>query len=314
MTFKQQKIISAILVAIVAFGGLEILVYIINLNQPAIFIKAAFFIWLFLALKITLLYDLHFKTPGALTRAKAKHGNLPRRLHRLLKITREAFSDRVSHLLTRHHWLQFQNYLILPGLLFWATVALLYLEMGNQQSQQLFVALSGSGLVLIYWYLKEIFSRKTEKVDRDIFAALGAVKIYATAITYGSAMAILRHFCLQAELFAAGVFSVSFLLMHQALFQHQIARLENLLRVLLISLALGGIGYFVYRYWGYNFYTAAIFMTAVYNLLWGTFHYHLDQVLNRRRFLETLLICAIVALMVFSVTNFKARLLNGCVF
>ncbi len=42
MTLKQQKIISAFLIAIVAFGGFEALIYIVNLNQPILFVKAAF--------------------------------------------------------------------------------------------------------------------------------------------------------------------------------------------------------------------------------------------------------------------------------
>jgi len=314
MTLKQQKIISAVLIAIVAFGGLEALVYIVNLDQPIIFLKAAFFIWLYLSLKITLLYDLHFKNPGALKRAKARHENIVHFLHRSWRIFSTAFAERFSHIFSKHHWLQFQNYLILPGFLFWATVILLYVEMGNQRLQQILVLLSGSSIVVIFWYLKEAFLRKTEKVDRDIFAALAAMKIYATAVAYAAALAILRRFCLDAWLFTAAVFCLTFLLMYQALFQHKLVEIKNMSWTLLISAFQGTIGYFVYRYWGYNFFTAAVLMAASYNFFWGTFHYHLDKALTRKVFFEILLICAVIALMVFSVTNFKARLLDGCVY
>lgn len=314
MTLKQQKLISTILISIVAFGGLEILAYIINLNQPVLFTKAAFAIYLYLVLKITLLYDLHFKRPGALKRAQARHESISHWLHRSVRVVLSAFWDRISHLRKKHHFLQFQNYLILPGFLFWSTVILLYINMGNRRLQQIFVLLSGGAIVVVYWYLKEAFLRKTEKVDRDIFAALGAVKVFAAAIVYAGFLAILRRFCLEPNIFTAGIFSLTFLLMYQALFQHKLIDIKNIAWTLLISAVQALLGYFVYRYWGYNFYTAGILMAAIYNLMWGTFHYHLDKALSRRVFFEILLICAVIALMVLSVTNFKARLLDGCLY
>ena len=196
MTLRHQKFVSAFLIAIVAFGGLEALVYIVNLNQPLIFLKAGFFIWVFLALKISILYDLHFKNPGALARAKARHESISHWFLKSLAVLLSAFGDRVSHLLKKHHWLQFQNYLILPAMVFWATVTLLYIDFGNARLQQVLVLLSGLAMIVNYWFLKEAFLRKTEKVDRDIFAGLAAVKIYASAIAYTAALAIMRRFCL----------------------------------------------------------------------------------------------------------------------
>jgi hypothetical protein len=112
MTLKHQKIISAGLIALVAYGGLYILAYIVNLNQPVIFLKAALLIYLYLSFKITLLYDLHFKNPGALERAQVRHESVPHWLSRGLKILGSAFVDRISHLLRGHQLLRFQNFLI----------------------------------------------------------------------------------------------------------------------------------------------------------------------------------------------------------
>lgn len=316
MTLKHQKIISVFLIAIVAFGGFEALIYIINLNQPVLFLKAAFAIYLYLAFTITLLYDLHFKNLGSFKSAKARHESVPHWLRRSLKILISTLSGRVSHLMRAHHWLNFQNYLILPGLLFWPTVILFYINASaiSHRSQQVIAFLSGVALIVTYWYLKEAFLRKTEKVDRDIFAGLAAVKIYASAITFGGSLAIMRRFCLPASYFSVAIFCLSFLLIYQALFQHKLLEIKNLAWTILISAIQATIGYFIYRFWGYNFYTAAVVMTASYNLMWGTFHYHLDRALTKEVFAEILLICLLAALMVFSVTNFKARLLDGCIF
>ena len=86
MGIKRQKIILAGLAAISAWGGLEALIYIVNLNQPAVFFHTAFWIWIFLWLGIALLYDLHFKNPCSLARAKVKHGAVAHWLRRALKI------------------------------------------------------------------------------------------------------------------------------------------------------------------------------------------------------------------------------------
>ncbi|MEK7618223.1 MAG: hypothetical protein AAB410_03680 [Patescibacteria group bacterium] len=313
-TLQEQKIISSFLIAIVAYGGFEIVAYILNLNEPVLFIKAAFAIWLYLAFKITFLYDLHFKEPGALERSKKRHGAVSDRALRVISTALSAVSDRFSHLLKKHHWAQFQNYLILPGMLFWGTVILLYVDMGNTKLQQILIFLSGSALVVNYWYLKEVFFRKTEKLDPDIFSGLGAVKIYVSAIIFAASLAIMRRFCLEHWYFLAAVFSLTYLLAHQALFQHRLVYLRSMGWVLLLSAMQTLLAYFIYRYWGYNYFTAGVVMTAVYNLMWGTLHYHLDKALTKKAFFEMLLICLIVSAMLISVTNFKARLLDGCIF
>ena len=314
MTLKRQKIVSATLIALVAYGGLYVLTYIINLNQPIIFLKAALLIYLYLSFKITLLYDLHFKNPGALKRAQARHESVSHWLVRGLKVVGSAFMDRISHLRKGRQLLRFQNFLILPGLLYWPTVIFLYLNMGSFKVQAAMVFLSGTALVVTYWFLKEAMLRKLERVDEDIFASLSAIKIFAAALSFGGTMAIMHRFCIEPRFFVAAVFCLTFLLIYQALFQDGRLSAKNTAWTLVISGIQAAGGYFVYRHWGYNYYTASIFMAATYNFMWSTFHYHLGQVLTKRAFLEILFICAIITLMVFSVTNFKAEILHSCVF
>jgi hypothetical protein len=317
MTIQHQKIISAILIAIVAFGGLEILAKIINLNQTEWFLKAGFAIWFYLALKIGILYDLHFKQPGALKRAIKKHESIEHWFVRSLKIVLSALLDRFSHLATKDHWLKFQNYLILPGILFWSTVILIYKNaspLTDRPLQQFFIFLSGTALVVAFWYLKEIFLRKTEKVESDVIAGLAIVKIYSAIIAYGAAFSIFRRFCLEPKLFVMAVFSLSFLLIYQALFQHKLVKFLNIFWTLIISGLMGIFGYFIYRFWAINPYTAMLVMGAMFNALWGILHYQLDGALTKKAFFETVLICLLLILMLASVTNFKERILNTCLY
>ena len=312
MTVKTQKIISAGLNALVIFGGFEILIKILNLNQVGIYLTTAFYVWLFFVLQIIFLYDLHFKTRGAWGRARAHHENTPTKLARAVKILFSAFAGRLEHFISKEFLGQWLNYLLLPGFVFWATICVLFINFGFLKIQQLFVVLSGTAMLLNYWYLKEIFCRKQGKVEADVFVVMSMVKIYASALTFGAALSIIRHYCLPLEYFVLGTFALTFLLIYQALFQHRLVTIKNLFVALLIAFAQAMIAYPVGRFWGYNYFTAAIFLGAFYNFFWGIFHYRLDKALTVKVFFEILIFCGLIAAMVFSVTNFQARILDAC--
>ena len=65
-------------------------------------------------------------------------------------------------------------------------------------------------------------------------------------------------------------------------------------------------------FWNHNYFTAAVLLTVCYNLMWGIFHYHLDRALTLKAFWEIVIISVIVAGMIFSTTNFRARILDAC--
>lgn len=312
MTLKDQKLITAMLVAAAVFGGFEALIYIVNLNQISVFLWLSLAIWLYLWIKITLLYDLHFKNPGSLSRARVKHEAVARRLLRYQKILLSALWDRLSHFRKARLFFKWANYLLLPGLIFWSTVGIFYLNLGRTSVQQIFALLSGAAIIVAFWYIKEIYTRKEERVGLDVFAALSAVKIYTALAVYGTALTLTRYYCLSPVFLAVGVFALTFLIIYQALFQHNFTQLKNTgltagIAGLTAALALG-----IYRYWGYNNLTGAVFLTAFYNLFWGLFHHSLENTLTRRVFWELIFVSLFIALMAVSVTNFRAQILPAC--
>ncbi len=314
MTLKTQKIISAVMVGTAVFGGFELLAVILNLNQVSIYLNTAFWIYGFLLLFMAILFDLHFKNPGALKRAMLRHENVQHRLVRMAKITISAVFDRVSHI---HTWKYLKRLLvsfIIPGFAYWATIALLYVNFGNVKLQQAFILLSSLALIAIYWFFKETFSRQKEVVDSDIFVISTVVKIYTSAILFAASISLVRRYCLGSELLVLGTFSFTFLLIYQALVQHKMNSFKNILITLAISLIMAHIGYFILVYWGFNFYTAAAFWTVCYNLFWGIFHYYLDRALTKLAFFEILAVSLLIGFMLFNVTNFKAQLLDACVY
>lgn len=314
MTLKHQKIISLLLVLAGVFGGLLALVHIINLNQPVIFLHTAFWIWVYLWIKITLLYDLHFKNLGSFKKARAHHEKIAHWLKRNLKICASTLWYRFEHLWTWHFLKNWITYLLLPGMLFWSAVALFYVNLGRLPIQQAIAVLTSAAIGIHFWALKEIYINKDENLNHKIFMALSVVKIFAAAGVFGAALSITRYFCLESYYFALAIFSLSFLLIYQSLFQQKAAGLKNVLASLLIAGLMACFAYATYTLWGYNYFTAALFLTAIYNLFWSLFHFKLAGQLTKKAFFETLIFSIIIIFILFSVTNFKARILDGCLF
>lgn len=294
-----QKLISSTLVFVSSAFSFWALVSIINVNQISIFLSTAFVIWLYLWVKIAFLYDLHFK------KNRLEHMTVWGRLF-------DALYERFEHLIQWKYYSQALHYLLLPGFLFWSTVAVFYIELGHIKVQSFIAVLSTVALTVNFYYIKEVFDRKKERVDEDVFIALSVVKVYTSAVVFGAAMALMRRFCLDPLLFALAVFPLTFLLLWQALYQHALAYAKNILVALALSGVMASVGFFIYRFWGYNFFTAAMLFAAIYNLLWGGFHYYLDKALTKKTLFEILLLCFFIGYLVFSVTNFKAQILGSC--
>lgn len=312
MTHKTQKIIATSLIVFVVIGGFEALIYILNLNQPAIYFQVAFWIYLYLIFNIIFFFDLHFKKRGNWQRAKARHSGVISDLERFVKTVASSFYERFEHLRKWQYLRQWVYFLLLPSFIFWSSFSLFFINFGFYKVQQIVAIFSGIALVLYYSYLKEIFYRQKEVVDSDIFIILSVIKIYTAGALFAASMGMLRRYCLDPIYFSAEVFCYSFLLIFQALYQHRRLNSSTIPKALLIALAMGVIGQFVYVYWGYNYFTAAAFLTACYNFFWGIFHYRLDKALSRHAFFEILIISLIMAGMVISVTNFSSRLLDEC--
>ncbi len=309
MTIRSQKVISLILISIVAFGGFEALVYILKLNQLGIYIQTAFWIYAYLVIKMVLLFDLHFKNPGSWKQAKAKHEHVTHFAMRWVKVLASAMEHRLAHFL---HWPFFRHSLhgiFVPGVIFWSTITLFFINFSHSLIKQVYVLLSGIGLVLSFWYIKEIFYRRKEKVDGDVFVVLTLVKLYSLSIAFAASLALVRRFELGDGYFILSTFCLTFLFIYHAIFQHKLVTFKNVIGALGIAIAMAFVAQLIIMGWGNNYFTATVFMVAIYNVLWGTFHYYLDKTLTLRLFLELLIIGALIAAMMFSVTNFKARIL-----
>ena len=152
MTIKTQKYISATLIAIVAIGGFEALIYILNLNQPFIYLQVAFWIFAYLVFNVAFYYDISVKKPGAHERARLKYVNISRGFLRSIKIVWTVSVERFGHFRKWRHLRQWLHFLLVPAFIFWATFTLIYVNFGNIRIQQLLAMLSSVALIVDFPY------------------------------------------------------------------------------------------------------------------------------------------------------------------
>jgi len=290
---KQKFVIAALAVGATALG-LAAASRAIFAYQIGEFLKISLYVYIFLVVLENLVFDLHLRpvrTVGALERSFFA-----------------AIRERFHYMGERRHFLHFQNYLVLPSIIYWATVALLFLSPFENTIKQILILASTLALGISFWYLKTVFYAHHE-ASRGKRQLLFIAKLYATFLAMSASLGISRYFGHEVLWFALLVFAISFLLMYQALFQHNYSGFKAVKFLLVSSISLGTIGYFVYIYWSVNYFSGALLLTAVYNAFWGIIHHrYIDQNLTRELVYEYLAVLFVIVVILLGGTNFGERI------
>ncbi|MDP3741182.1 MAG: hypothetical protein Q8R08_02540, partial [bacterium] len=189
---SKQKAILVSIAAAVSFLGLEAASHALQVFQVGFFLRISLYIYLFLVFLQMFVFDLHLKKARTMTGLE----------HSFLQALRERF----EYLKHKHHFLHFQNYLILPGITFWTTVALLFLHPFNQEVKQVLIILSTVSLSVNFWYLKTVFLAHKDAVGAArqlIFLS----KFWASFLAFAAGFGITRYFDSGANWFMASVFT-----------------------------------------------------------------------------------------------------------
>jgi len=288
-----HKIVSVLAIAAISIIGLEGLLYINNLYQPVLYVQLSAIIYLFLLLWLVFIFDLHYKTP----------------LGPGLNMT-QALKHRFRYMLRWEHFRHFQNYMILPGIIYWGSIIVIGINFGHGKLQQYVVIASGLALIGCYSLFKEIFHNKETPISSRSFLVLSYAKLYAAWLIYSAALGIVWFYCFPANVFYLVVYLVTFMLLYQALFQFAAVNYRNILFTAVISLVVAAASIFVYKFWNVNYFSAGLFLTAIYNLFWGLMYHSAKKTLRREVVLEQLAIFTLIVVMVFGVTDFHARILR----
>jgi hypothetical protein len=218
-----------------------------------------------------------------------------------------ALKTRTHHL---YHWRyvrHYMNYLILPTVLYWSVVILIYLNPFHELFKDGLIIASTIGLGLTYWHLKEVFSMKMEVAHLGL-RVLALVKLGAAYLAFTALMALGWYYGLNLFLVMGCVFLVVFLLLYQGLFQHRLMRLEVYPLVLMFSILVTLVFAVVFQKWNVNYYTAGVLVAVVYNTVWGLLHRYLDRSLTRKLMWEYIFMLIVLVSLVLATHDFQGRI------
>jgi hypothetical protein len=295
---KKHKVISTLIVTVGAFIGFQAVSYVVGLYQLNQALFLSFYIYIFHVLWLMFVFDLHLKKRSVIANLKLSHQGFG--------LLWRALLERFSYMLNWHHFRHFQNHLVLPGLIYWATIVLIYLNPFNYTMKQVIILAATACLNVAYWYMKEhVTSRMEARVVSLRLLAL--VKLFTAFMIYSAVMGVTIHFGYSAWFLGTATGVITFLLMYQALFQHDFINLSVLLWILIVSSVMAGVSMLVYQYWNTQYFAAGLVMLAVYNSMWGLLHHHLEKTLTGRIALEYLAMTALVISLLLGSHNFDQR-------
>jgi len=299
MSEQKQKFLSTVIVGIGALLGFLALSFIASIYQVKTYLWVSIYVYIFHIFWLTFLFDLHFKNKGVLANARLNH--------RGLRMFWEAFKDRSEHVFNWHYFSHYQNYLVLPGIIYWSAVMLIFLNPFKEFLKQLIVISATLSMTVAYWYFKEIFSRRMEAEEFGI-KILSLVKIFAAFLIYSAILGMTWYFGLTPELLILSVFGATFFLLYQALFQHRLLDLVTYLLIIGIGLVIALVSNFVYMRWQINYLTGGLVMSVVYNSLWGMLHHYLDRNLTKKLVFEYVLMTILILSFIFASHDFTPRI------
>ena len=296
---QNHKYLSTLIVSIGAFLGFEAISYAFGIYQLKATLYLTFYIYAFHIFWLTFLFDLHLKKRAILATARINYKGGA--------MVWEACKQRVDHLRNWEYLRHYQNYLVLPGLIYWSTVVLMYLNLFNHSLKQLLVVTSTLAMSVAYWFMKEHVSRKLEH-DVSWIRILSLVKLYAAFLVYSALMGTTRYFNFDFNFLILSVLTLTFLLIYQALFQHKLLTFVAFLSTVMIAIVMAFVSFWVYVNWNSEYFTAGLVMLAVYNMLWGVLHHRLENTLTRKIFWEYFAMMLLIVSFLLASHNFNQRI------
>ncbi len=300
MNERQHRFLSTLIVTVGAFLGFEAVSYSIGIYQLKQSLYLSFYIYAFHIFWLTFIFDLHFKKRNVLAELRLNYKGA--------KLVWEGFKQRCGHVRKWEYLRHYQNYLVLPGILYWACVILLFLNPFNGGLKQALIFFTTVAMAVAYWFMKEHVSRRLEHMDWWI-KILAIVKLFAAFLVYSALVGVTFHFGYEAGFLSLATSTLTFLLVYQALFQHNLLTFSIFLWIVIVALVMAIVSLWVYSNWNTEYFAAGVVMLAVYNTLWGILHHYLDHTLTRKVAFEYLVMMIFVISVLFASHNFNQRVI-----
>lgn len=297
---QNHKYISTLIISVGALLGFEALSYIVGIYQLTTALHVSFYVYALHIFWLTFVFDLHLKKRSVLVEARLNNKGA--------RMLLAAFRQRIKHLHQWEYFRHYQNYLVLPGLLYWSAVILIFLNPFNNILKHLIILSASVAMSVAYWYLKEHVSRKLEALEHWI-RVLSLVKLFAAFLVYSAVIGVTFHYGYSVDFLLPAIITLTFLLVYQALFQHELLNFQIFVWIIIISLVMGLVSLWVYNYWNTEYLTAGLVMLAVYNTLWGILHNYLDKTLTYKVAFEYLVMMIFIVSFLFASHNFNQKVI-----
>ncbi|MBI4049741.1 MAG: hypothetical protein HY395_02940 [Candidatus Doudnabacteria bacterium] len=296
---RKQKLLSNLLVSLGAFLGFEALSTVVGLYQVRTYVLLSIYLYLFHVLWLTFLYDLHLKKKAVLINFRFNRSGW--------HLFSAALKERCEHVFNWHYFRHFQNFLVLPAVIYWAVVIILFLNPFKSPTKQLIVIASSLAMSVAYWHFKDFLSRQLEMHEFGV-KVLSLVKLYAAFLIFAATLGVSWYFGIDWSFFVLAVFCLTFILIYQALFQHKLLSLNAFPFMLSIGFVVALSGYFIYSYWGMNYLTGGLVIMGVYNTFWGILHHHLEKTLTKKLVFEYLAMLLLILSVIAASQDFTPRI------
>ena len=306
-SIETRKLIIVLIVSISNFVVFEIMSFLLGINAVSGFLLVAIVLYLHLKVKFSFIFDLNLKGAKSWERSTEFHKSHPSGVLTWFRIFGKALSLRFHYLYTWKHWRHFQNYLILPGILYWGIVALLFLNPFDFWRKQLIIIAGSLLLMVVIWFLKMIFT-DYKKASVRLNYMMFSTTIITAFIAYSTSLGLSWYFGIESSLFVLFVGMVSFLLFYQSLFHSDLVTLQTIGLVLLGAVVISVSAFVVSELWTVNFYTAGLLLAGIAYSYWGMAMLHIQKKLFWRGAFELVLIFLVVLFFVLATTNFGARI------
>jgi len=305
---KERKWFVVLATSISVFFGLEAVAFLAGIFQLATFLRVALIVYFFMILVASLIFDVKLKIPRSWSRSAYYYQHTKQRVKKFFYILWRAFVMRFHYLRSWSHWLHFQNYLILPAILYWGVVLLIFLNPFDHLRKQIFIICGTLMLAMVFWFFKTVFTSYSSTI-LEVRYLMFAVMVISGFMVYTAVLGISWYLGLKDGVFLIMVAVLTFLLLYQSLFHHSLLDLRANLRYALFgALFMLLPAYLVTKYWSVNYYTAGVLLAGCLHWYWSNVLQWLQKRLTWRRALEYTALFLFIVLFALATTNFHARI------
>ncbi len=296
----KHKITSVIISTAATYFGFQALDLALDIYQVHTYFILSWYVFAFHVFWLVFVFDLHYKTAGNLAHARVDFAGA--------RVFIEAFKARVRHLYRWDYAGKYLNYLILPAVMYWSVVVLMFLNPFHELFKDGLIIVSTAAMSVAYWYFKDSFSKHMEIVQTGL-KVLGLVKLFAAYLAFSAITAVGWYYGWSVVWVMPLVLLATWLLVYQATYQHRYYLQSGIGGyVALIAVLVTLVFSVVYLKWNQNYYSAGLISAVVYTACWEIFHKHLDKALTRRMFWEYVLMLVVLISFILSTHDFQGRI------